>query len=273
MTELQENTTNKILLNDNNNENKHRASSTIMNNSDKKLMVDDEEEEEMLHLESDALMSSTNNNNKNTRLKNNNKKGEKELMPLNIYFPSYYFKIAKHILIFISLFIIFGFLSGFAFREITKHSVPYQKVGDYVYQQGSLIHGHFFTLGVFLPLTFLCTLFFSYLITGVKVSNGLYHTGFLIYAFGATLTLILFVYKAVSFINAIKQSPNINIHELELIAFGSTSSYNGDQKSGSALSRMTKMLLFGGAHVLMFIGGLKCVIIVLISLFKKSKSL
>ncbi|KAF0975539.1 hypothetical protein FDP41_005533 [Naegleria fowleri] len=256
---------------------------------------DEEEEEEDLSEENRAFIHShhrqhrehqqllTNNtrttsltSRETTRNKNpppSSSSSQKELVSLHIRFPKYYLTIAKHMLIFMGVMMLLAMCSGFVFRESTKWSVPYFRVGEYAYQQGTLIHGHFFTIGVFIPLALLVMLFVSYMISGMSVSRGIFHGGFIIFEIGAILALLAFCYKAFSFLSLLKESPNVNIHELELRTWGSTSSYGGkNDGSGSMGAKMLRMVYFGLSHGFMLIGLAKCVLVVVYSLLRKKNN-
>ncbi|KAG2381909.1 hypothetical protein C9374_005701 [Naegleria lovaniensis] len=237
----------------------HHSEVLLNGNSDDEEEIDMKEDKAFIHT------SPPQNQPKNS--------SQKELISLNIMFPKYYFSIAKHILIFMSVMIICAMCSGFVFRESTKLSVPYFRVGEYAYQQGTLIHGHFFSIGVFIPLTLLVMLFISFMISGRGVSKGIFHGGFIIFEIGAILALLAFCYKALSFLSLVKESPNINIHELELRTWGSTSSFGGkNDGSGSMGAKMLRMIYFGFSHGFMLIGLAKCVLVIVYSLMRKKNN-
>ncbi|EFC37370.1 predicted protein [Naegleria gruberi] len=253
-------------------EKNNRINNTSATEQSSSILLDEESDEENSLLKEGATTSSNQRSCSSFKNQSCSDSNKKDMVQLHTQIPAYYLRIGKHMIVFIGIMILCAISSGFVFRELTKNSVPFSKVGDYAYQQGSLIHGHFFSLGVFVPLTLVVLLFLSYVMTGEKVSSGMFHVGFIIYEIGAVLALAAFCYKAGSFLSFIKRNPKANIHEFELYTWGGTSSYGGkNDGTGDMSMKMIRMLYFAISHGFMLIGLFKCVIIIFISIFRKKK--
>ena len=238
----------------------------------------DEAESESDQTETQPLQQINQKKNQNTRktLKtssNHSKANKTKEVSLHINVPVAYVNVAKHMILFTCVMMAVGMFSGLIFREDSKSSVPYNHVGtSYAYQVATIVHGHFFTIGVFIPIGLLVLLFISYLVTGVGVSGGLFHAGFIVFEIGAVLALAGLSYRALSFLSLTRISPSANLHELEMFTWGATSSYGGKSDGDGPMSlRMLRMIFFATSHGFMLIGLLKCVVIIALSLFKKKE--